>query len=198
VCGTPRSTAVKTEVTPDMSSTKKPSKEDIDLFRRSIGPVRKLGSDKAPPHRHQPAPRPRAARDDSEHFTDSGFSDLPRDNPVSAADTLYFARPGLQLRLLQRLRRGQLPVGAELDMHGMTLAVAQKEIIRFISSSRDRRIRCVRIIHGKGYGSREQAPVLKNSLNNWLRQHPDVLAFSSTRPEHGGTGAVHVLLRSQR
>jgi len=56
----------------------------------------------------------------------------------------------------------------------------------------------VRIIHGKGYGSREQAPVLKNSLNSWLRQHPDVLAFSSTRPEHGGTGAVHVLLRSRR
>ncbi len=181
-----------------MPATKKPSREDIDLFRRSIGPVRKLGSDTAVVHRRPPAPRPRTARDDSEQRGDPGFSDWPRDDPVNAADTLYFARPGLQLRLLQRLRRGQLPVGAELDMHGMTLAIAQNELIRFITQSRDQRIRCVRIIHGKGYGSREQAPVLKNSLNSWLRQHPDVLAFSSTRPEQGGTGAVNVLLRSRR
>ena len=181
-----------------MSDTKKPSREDIDLFRRSIGRVRKLGSDTAAPHRRPPAPRPRTDRNDSGQLSDPGFSDWSRGEPVSASDTLYFARPGLQLRLLQRLRRGQLPVGAELDMHGMTLAIAQQEIIGFISRSRDQNIRCVRIIHGKGYGSREQAPVLKNSLNSWLRQHPDVLAFSSTRPEHGGTGAVHVLLRSRR
>ena len=180
-----------------MSSSKKPSREDIELFRRSIGPVRRLGSDKAAPHRLQPAPRLRAGRNDSAHISDPGFSDWSGDDPVSATDTLYFARPGLQLRLLQRLRRGQLPVGAELDMHGMTLAVAQNEVIRFISRSRDQAIRCVRIIHGKGYGSREQAPALKNSLNSWLRQHPDVLAFSSTRPEQGGTGALHVLLRSR-
>jgi DNA-nicking Smr family endonuclease len=181
-----------------MSSTKKPSREDIELFRRSIGPVRKLDSDKTPPQKRQPAPGRRASGDRGAHFDAPGLSDWPLDKPVSATDTLYFARPGLQLRLLQRLRRGQLPVGAELDMHGMTRALAQQELIRFISYSRDRHIRCVRIIHGKGYGSRELAPVLKNSLNNWLRQHQDVLAFSSTRPEQGGSGALLVLLRSQR
>jgi DNA-nicking Smr family endonuclease len=181
-----------------MTDTKKPSREDIELFRRSIGPVRKLGGDTAAPHRRPPAPRPRTERNDSGPISDPGLSDGSRGDSVGASETLYFVRPGLQLRLLQRLRRGQLPVGAELDMHGMTLAVAQQEVIRFISRSRDQHIRCVRIIHGKGYGSREQAPVLKNSLNSWLRQHPDVLAFSSTPPEHGGTGAVHVLLRSRR
>lgn len=181
-----------------MSSTKKPSREDIELFRRSIGPVRKLGSDKVAPQRQRPAPRPRGPGTGGTAHDDPGLSDWPRDEPVSAADTLSFARPGLQLRLLQRLRRGQLPVGAELDMHGMTRAIAQQELMRFISAAREQQIRCVRIIHGKGFGSRESAPVLKNSLNNWLRQLPEVLAFSSTRPEQGGTGALLVLLRSRR
>ncbi|MEE9156926.1 MAG: Smr/MutS family protein, partial [Gammaproteobacteria bacterium] len=38
-------------------------------------------------------------------------------------------------------------------------------------------------------------PVLKNKLNNWLRQRDEVLAFCSTRPVDGGTGAVYVLLK---
>jgi DNA-nicking Smr family endonuclease len=56
----------------------------------------------------------------------------------------------------------------------------------------------VRIIHGKGYGSREQAPVLKSRLNHWLREQQDVLAFCSSRRDQGGTGAVNVLLRTRR
>ena len=62
----------------------------------------------------------------------------------------------------------------------MTIPVAENELIRFLALCRDRHIRCVRIIHGKGYGSRAGSPVLKNRLNHWLRQHPDVLAFTTT------------------
>lgn len=180
-----------------MSKTKKPSREDIDLFRRSIGPVRKLGSDTAAPHRRPPAPRPRTDRNDGVQLDDPGFSDGSRGEPVSASDTLYFARPGLQLRLLQRLRRGQLPVGAELDMHGMTLAIAQQEIIRFISRSRDQNIRCVRIIHGKGLGSFRRQPILKGKVMRWLVQRAEVLAFCQARPDDGGAGALLVLLAAR-
>jgi DNA-nicking Smr family endonuclease len=69
---------------------------------------------------------------------------------------------------------------------------------RFLSWCGERGIRTVRIIHGKGYGSREQAPVLKSRLNHWLRDQQEVLAFCSSRRDQGGTGAVNVLLRSSR
>ena len=117
---------------------------------------------------------------------------------IGAGESMYFARGGLQQRLLQRLRRGQLPAEAALDLHGRTAAEAHYEIGRFLSYCGDRRMRSVRVIHGKGYGSRERAPVLKSRLNQWLRERPEVLAFCSARPDQGGTGAVNVLLRARR
>jgi DNA-nicking Smr family endonuclease len=55
---------------------------------------------------------------------------------------------------------------------------------------------CLRIIHGKGYGSYQKQPVLKAKLNSWLRQHEHVQAFCSARASDGGTGAVYVLIKS--
>ena len=179
-----------------MSSRKKLSQDDIELFRRSVGPVRKINHDKAVHARKTHSPRPQQrqlveatpAADTLSEYFDAG--------EVSSDETLFFTRPGIQQRKLQQLRRGRLPVGAELDMHGMTVAVARDELVHFIASCRGQHIRCVRIIHGKGYSTGGQAPVLKNRLNNWLRQHHEVLAFSSAPKNEGGSGAVTVLLRA--
>ena len=83
----------------------------------------------------------------------------------------------------------------ELDLHGMTVAEARPMLAEFIADSRQQRLRCVRIIHGKGFRSASAQPVLKGLVNNWLRQHDGVLAFCSARPADGGTGAVYVLLK---
>jgi DNA-nicking Smr family endonuclease len=180
-----------------MSREKKPSAADIALFRDHVGPVRKLADVKAPQPRKAP-PRPLKLAQQAHRPTADSFSDGFDADTVSPEDTLFFARTGLQQRLLQRLRRGQLATGAELDMHGMTSAVARQAVNEFISMCTERRIRCARIIHGKGSGATGVAPVLKNRLNGWLRQHHDVLAFSSAQPHHGGAGALYVLLRSAR
>ena len=179
-----------------MASRNKPSREDIDLFRRSVGIVRPVSSDTTARFRKPPPPRPRARPDYEAEPAGQGFSDGFEPGTVGADEAMMFARPGLQQRQLQRLRRGQLAIGAELDMHGMTAAAAHNAVSSFISRCRDRNIRCIRLIHGKGYGSGGDAPVLKNRLNSWLRQHHDVLAFCSTPVRDGGTGAVYVLLRS--
>jgi DNA-nicking Smr family endonuclease len=183
---------------PDMSRTGKPTSDDIDLFRRSIGPIRKLRSDKIYPVGKRPSPRPRSVEATEQARPQHTFPEEFHGREISAGESLYFARTGLQQRLLQRLRRGQLPCEAELDLHGLTSSEAQNELARFLSHCVERGIRTVRIIHGKGYGSREQSPVLKSRLNHWLRELQEVLAFCSSRPDQGGTGAVNVLLRSHR
>jgi DNA-nicking Smr family endonuclease len=180
-----------------MSRPKKPSPDDIELFRRSAGVDRKVNSDTVAPPVKRRSPRPRSKPAFETQPPLAGFSE-GQSQEISAEDTLFFARPGLQQRQLQRLRRGQLPVEAELDMHGMSIPVAENEVARFLAHCRDQHVRCVRIIHGKGYGSREAAPVLKNRIDHWLRQHHDVLAFCSTPRDRGGTGAINVLLRSKR
>lgn len=181
-----------------MSNRKKPSSEDIELFRRSVGPVRRLQHDRVD-HPHRPAtPRRRHAAGDAPSPYPDRFSDYFETEDVGSHDTLSFSRPGLQHRVLQKLRRGQLPIGAELDLHGMTAVAARAALIEFVGWACDADIRCVRIIHGKGVMHSADLPVLKNRLNNWLRQHHDVLAFNSARRQDGGAGAVYVLLRAQR
>jgi DNA-nicking Smr family endonuclease len=56
----------------------------------------------------------------------------------------------------------------------------------------------VRLVHGKGQRSGPRGPVLKNKVNVWLRRRSDVLAFASTPPVDGGTGAIYILLARNR
>ena len=179
-----------------MTRNKKPSAADIALFRDQVGEVNRLRHDKAQHPRKPLPPRPRRHTSPPHRLPGDRFSDLWDAGTVGPEDKLFFARPGLQQRQLQRLRRGQLAAGAELDMHGMTSAVARQALTDFIARCGERHVRCARIIHGKGAGPDGVVPVLKNRLNSWLRQHHDVLAFSSAQPQHGGSGALYVLLRS--
>ena len=179
-----------------MAKSGKLSTDDIELFRRSVGPVRKIHHDKIAPARSSQTSRPRRRAAADEPLLTDAFSDGFDNGVVTSDEALFFTRPGLQQRQLQRLKRGQLAIGAELDMHGMTAAMARSAVVNFIALCREQHIRCVRIIHGKGYGSGGSAPVLKNRINSWLRQHHDVLAFSSAQARDGGSGALYVLLRS--
>lgn len=117
-------------------------------------------------------------------------------NSVGAGDELSFRRPGVRLQELRRLRRGLHPVEEELDLHGLSQAAARDNLAQFLMQSRDAGRRCVKIIHGKGYRSGARGPILKIAVNSWLRRHADVMAFTSSRPIDGGTGAVYVLLRA--
>lgn len=174
---------------------KKPSKDDIQLFRSSVGEVKPVIHDRIIPTRRAISPRPvfremdeaEALRDMlSEHFD-------PTD--METGDELLYVRPGLQHRTLRKLRRGMFTVDAELDLHGMTVPIARNAIAGFLHECQRRRIQCVRIIHGKGLGSRHRGPVLKQKVDYWLQQRDEVLAYCSARAYDGGTGAVYVLLK---
>ena len=115
---------------------------------------------------------------------------------IVGATALSFQRPGVQTQVLRKLRRGLFPIEDELDLHGLTQAVARDYLAQFLTGNRDAGRRCVRIIHGKGYRSGVRGPILKIAVDLWLRRHGDVMAFTSARPIDGGTGALYVLLRA--
>jgi DNA-nicking Smr family endonuclease len=110
-------------------------------------------------------------------------------------EALRFLRPGAQQSVLQKLRRGQFPIEATLDLHGLNRDEAQSRVREFIRESVLMKRRAVRIIHGKGHGSAGHQPVLKSRVNEWLIEFPEVLAFRSSQAARGGTGSVDVLLR---
>ena len=104
-------------------------------------------------------------------------------------------RPGLQHKIVRRLRRGQISMEGTLDLHGNTVAQAHSALNQFLAECRARGVRGIRIIHGKGLGSADGRAVIKTKVDGWLRHRNEVAAFCSARPVDGGTGAVYVLLR---
>ena len=109
-----------------------------------------------------------------------------------------FVRSGLQTNVVRRLRRGQIPIEVELDLHGFTSREAELKVHAFLLSARvPNRQRGVRIIHGRGHGSPDGKSVLKGKTQQWLREYDAVLAFCPAESAHGGAGAVHVLLKKK-
>ena len=116
-------------------------------------------------------------------------------NLVESEDELIYATPGIQLKLMKRLKQGHVPWDAGLDLHGYTLDDARDELSGFIRECSIRQFRCVMVVHGKAYSGEGQLPLMKSYVNDWLRQMPQVIAFSSAQPKDGGTGALYVLLK---
>lgn len=108
------------------------------------------------------------------------------------------AVPGLDPRLLRKLRRGEFAVQDHLDLHGSTWQEARERVDAFLRQAMLSGQRCVLIIHGRGHGSKDGVPVLKNALSTWFLRggvRKYLLAFATARPGDGGAGAVYVLLR---
>ena len=116
---------------------------------------------------------------------------------VSSHEFLIYHRKGIKLQDLTRLKRGEMPIEAELDLHGLTEVAADETLQRFINRCYQHNKRCVLVIHGKGYNSEASEPVLKNLVNMRLQQVKKVIAYCSSLPKDGGTGSVYVWLKGQ-
>lgn len=107
--------------------------------------------------------------------------------------------PGIDRAHLRRLRRGEVPVDEEVDLHGLDRRQARAALRQALARAIERGGRCVRVIHGRGSHSGEQGPVLRRGLLAWLGEAPHgprVMAFASGLAERGG--ATYVLLRRRR
>lgn len=178
-----------------MARRNKISREEIALFHNAIKGARRLKQDKRPPCQRTLSTRPRQRLMDEQQVLQDMFSDEWHPGEMETGEELLFVRNGIQHTVMRKLRRGQYSIGAELDLHGMTVREARQALSEFLRTTRHR---CVRIIHGKGHGSYQKQPVLKGKVNNWLTQRNEVLAFCSALPVDGGTGALYVLLKSRR
>jgi DNA-nicking Smr family endonuclease len=101
-----------------------------------------------------------------------------------------FLRNGYPPKILRQLRRGDWRVEDELDLHGLNRVEAGSVISDFLDDAKARRLRCVRIVHGKGTG------VLRETLRAALPERAEVLGFVEAPAAQGGSGAVLVLLKA--
>lgn len=116
------------------------------------------------------------------------------DEEVGAETILSYSVSSLMQKRFKDLNAGKIPLDATIDLHGLRPDDAERALVSFIQRSYQKGARAVKVIHGKG-GIDHKKPVLKNLVNCWLRQFPEILAFHSALPRDGGAGAVYILLR---
>ncbi len=170
---------------------------EANLFRDSVGQVKPLN---APPRVIPDAPKPQPiARqriaDDAAVLQESLSDEFSIDTLLETDESLSFARPGIGPDVMKKLRGGGWVTQDQLDLHGLRVDQAREAVAAFVRDATKRGVRCVRIIHGKGLGSLDKKPVLKNKVRNWLVQKEEVIAFCQARAADGGSGALMVLLR---
>jgi DNA-nicking Smr family endonuclease len=158
---------------------RKPKSEERDLWHRAMQDVKRLRGREASDLVLVPPPAP------------------PAPTPTPREETAAPVPPpsrGLDRRSAQRLKRGQMPIEARLDLHGMTQEEAHRALGAFIARSHGAGLRAVLIITGK-------SGVLHGAAPRWLEEGDNrgrVLAASRAQKQHGGAGALYVLLRRRR
>jgi DNA-nicking Smr family endonuclease len=170
------------------------SPEEDDEFRRAVAGAQPLAAPRKVVHQRRAAPVPRQRLRDEHAVLEESLGPVSLDDTLDSGNELTYLAEGLRRDVLRKLRRGHWVVEDELDLHGMNRQVAAVTVSQFLNGCKKRRVRCVRIVHGKGRGSLNREPVLKGLLRKWLLRE-EVLAFSQAPAAQGGSGAVLVLLK---
>lgn len=180
--------------------------DNVAASARPMRPRRALSAT----HEHAPKARPHLPKPGP---TDFHIGQLAR--PLTAvhdlAPTIEERLSSLPLRMdrrtHQQLTRGKLAPEARIDLHGMTLAEAHPELIRFVLNAHAAGKRLILVITGKGKRADEPGPipqrvgVLRHQVPHWLGQPPLGTIVQQIAPahlKHGGAGACYVYLRRPR
>lgn len=188
------------------------SAEERALWDRVAGTAKPLRPQPAHSASHDTAPKARLPKPKSEPM-DFRIGDLAR--PLTAmhdlAPTIEERLASQTVRMDRRahrdLTRGKLAPEGRIDLHGMTLAEAHPELVRFVMNAHSAGKRLILVITGKGRRGDDRGPVpqrvgvLRHQVPVWLTQPPlgaVVLQITPAHMKHGGMGAYYVYLRRAR
>jgi len=175
--------------------------ETEDLFQQAVKDARPLPNEVKHARLHHPPKKPKPIpkqfiQDEQQALADSLSDHYIPAHELETGEELLYLRDGHSPDILSKLRRGHWVVQAAIDLHGLISDEARLYVATFLNDCKKRGLRCVRIVHGKGLGSRNREPVLKHKLRGWLIQRDEVIAYAEARRQDGGSGAVIVLLKA--
>lgn len=172
--------------------------DDLKSFVAAMRDVKRLQFERRVVATDRPKPKARnsrLARDELLAESLNGPAQASTDGIEQLGEGVAYCRDALPKRVFRLLRSGGFSIEDEIDLHGLSAHAAKRILREFIVESAKRRLGCVRVVHGKGLRSGPVGPILKGSVPSWLSQWEEVLAFVSTRPRDGGSGALYVLLQ---
>lgn len=95
----------------------------------------------------------------------------------------------------RKVRRGRVPFGSTLDLHGHTQVSGRAILLQFVALHRSQGETSVLVITGKG---REGEGILRRRFLEWISE-PDlrthVTGYARANQKHGGEGAFYLFLK---
>jgi DNA-nicking Smr family endonuclease len=160
--------------------------KDVDLFKAAMAGVTPLKG-----QRRSVAAKPKPEPPAKHQERSARPTQKEKPSPPLAFD-----------RDIDRARlRGKRAPEAKLDLHGMTLAAAERAVAEFLAESSELGRRVVVIVTGKGLrldGGRVLGGRIRAEFPGWLDRADNRALIASVRSahlRHGGSGAFYVLLR---
>ena len=170
---------------------------EADVFREAMRDVKPIDTrPRVPQQKRKPPAKARFTAADRAMVLVESLASPDAGEIFDTGDEISFRRDGVQDSVMRKLRSGAYRVEDVCDLHGLRADEAKAALREFLAHALANRLRCVRVIHGKGKNSGPRGPVIKTAVNMILRKTGPVLAFTSARRVDGGTGAINVLLGS--
>ena len=174
------------------------TKSDEEIFRDAMADVREIREFRELPLKSPPKfDKIRPVKDDSLEILQQIVNGERKITLADTAEYIEWTRPNVRKDIIRRLHNGDFSVQDSIDLHGMTLGVAEGAFSAFLREALQKHLFCIKVIHGRGLRS-PNGPVLKEALKKWLRGTFSkwVLAYVTAKDCDGGLGATYIILRA--
>ena len=109
---------------------------------------------------------------------------------------------------LKKIKKGKIKINKKIDLHGLTVAEAQKRFNEEIDYCYNNSKRLIIFITGKGAINRSTKNnqnklyfgKIRSQIRNWVFSNLNkekILLFSEASPAHGGAGSFYIYLRNK-
>ena len=180
----------KRRVTPD----------ELELWRHVAQSVRPIKSKRRPAPPKEPAPSAPPAKPKSAKPAAPPVSPAKPQPPTKHHELTHGLSHGIDRRQAERFRKGKLTIEGKIDLHGRTQQDAHDDLLAFLRRAHAAGKRNVLVVTGKGMTT-SKTGILRQAVPRWLNEpafRSLVLAFDYAEPQHGGEGALYVLLKRVR
>ena len=182
----------KRRVTPD----------ELELWRHVAQTVRPIKSRRRSAAPKEEAPSAPAAK------TKAGKPAAPApkapppkpQSPAKPHELTHGLSHGIDRRQAERFRKGKLAIEGKIDLHGRTQQDAHDDLLAFLKRAHAAGKRALLVVTGKGMTT-SKVGILRQAVPRWLNEpafRSLVLAFDYAEPQHGGEGALYVLVKRVR
>ncbi|MFB1035705.1 MAG: DNA endonuclease SmrA [Sinobacterium sp.] len=139
----------------------------------------------------------RQAIEDNQNLINNYLS-VEKVEPVDPYDHISFRQDGVQHGVFKNLRLGKYKIDFVLNLQQYKFEQARTAIFTQITNSHKEGDRTLLIKHGLGLRSQPFPALLKSYLHQWLQQMPEVIAYHTAQPNHGGNSAVYALIKKNQ